>query len=84
MRMQQVVSITSQGQLTIPKEIRESFGITGAVKAVIRKQGNSIIVSPRDDFWALSGSLSSEVTASDEQLKKVRQNFSKQWGKQWK
>ncbi|MFC1790724.1 AbrB/MazE/SpoVT family DNA-binding domain-containing protein, partial [Patescibacteria group bacterium] len=35
--MPQLVSITSQGQLTIPKSMRESFGIKGATKATIKK-----------------------------------------------
>lgn len=79
--MQQVVSITSQGQLTIPKSLRKSFGIKGSVKAVVRKKGKTILVEPKNNFWSLSGSLKSKVKLTDKQLKKTREAFSQQWAK---
>ncbi len=80
--MQDIVSITSQGQLTIPVSIRKFFNIKGSTKAVIRKEGNLIIVEPKKDFWSLEGSLSSEIKLSDEELKKARESFSKIWPKE--
>jgi AbrB family looped-hinge helix DNA binding protein len=77
--MEQIVSITSQGQLTIPKAVRQAFGIQGATKAVVRKQGDVILVEPKKDMWSLSGSLKSKVTLSDQELKKARTAFAKQW-----
>lgn len=79
--MQDVVSITSQGQLTIPMSIRRSFGIKGSVKAIIRRDDNIIIVEPKKDFWSLEGSLASEVKLSDKQLQEARESFSKNWPK---
>ncbi len=79
--MQQAVSITSQGQLTIPKFIRDAFGISGAIKAVIEIQGNTIVVRPKEDFWSLEGALKSDVQLSDTELQKARQAFTKEWGK---
>lgn len=79
--MQDIVSITSQGQLTIPVAIRQSFGIQGSVKAVIRKKDNYIIVEPKKDFWSLENSLASRIVLSDEQLKEARKSFSKKWPK---
>jgi len=79
--MQQVVSITSAGQLTIPKLIRDDFGMTGSVKAVVEKRGNTIIVRPKMDFWDLAGFLESKVKLNDKELKKARLEFSKQWAK---
>lgn len=79
--MQDVVSITSQGQLTIPMSIRRSFGIKGSIKAVIRKENNLIIVEPKKDFWSLAGSLTSEVKLSDKQLQEARESFSENWPK---
>jgi len=81
MFMQSIVSITSQGQLTIPQKMRKSFGITGQTKAIIEKKGEIITVRPQKDFWSLSGSLQSDVKLSDSQLKKVRRAFSEQWSK---
>lgn len=77
--MQQVVTITQQGQLTIPKMIRDRFGIRGAVKAVLHIQDDTILVKPQGSFWSLSGSLKSGVKLTDKQLKKARESFSKSW-----
>ncbi len=79
--MEHVVSITRQGQLTIPQGIREHFGIRGSAKAIVRTKGNSIIVEPKGDFWSLSGGLKSSVHLSDADLKSARTAFTKQWAK---
>ena len=79
--MQQIVSITSQGQISLPKLMLQDLGIYGATKAVAKKVGNTIIVSPKQDFWSLAGSLASEVKLSDKQLKVARNSFSKNWAK---
>lgn len=79
--MQQIVSITSQGQLSIPKLMLQDLGIYGATKAIAQKVGNTIIVSPKQDFWSLAGSLSSEIKLSDNQLRNARNSFSKNWAK---
>ena len=76
--MRQVVSITSQGQLTIPKSMRDAFGINRSTKAVIIKQGNTMIVTPKRDFWSLKGALKSKVKLSDKQLREAREAFGKQ------
>ncbi|MEX0895560.1 MAG: AbrB/MazE/SpoVT family DNA-binding domain-containing protein [Patescibacteria group bacterium] len=82
MDMQHIVSITSQGQLTIPKKLLKAFGITSATKAVIEKQGESLVVRPKQqDFWSLGGSLKSDVTLSDAQLREARQQFFEDWTK---
>jgi AbrB family looped-hinge helix DNA binding protein len=81
MKMSQVVSITSQGQLTIPKSLRDAFGIQEAVKAVIEKQGDVIVVKPKKDFWSLKGSLATKVKLSDKELKKARSTFAQNWAK---
>ena len=77
--MPDIVSITSQGQLTIPMSIRRSFGIKGSVKAIIKREKNLIIVEPKKDFWSLEGSLTSEVKLSDKELQEARESFSKNW-----
>ncbi len=79
--MQSIVSITSQGQVTIPVKIRQAFGIKGSTKAIIKKQGNQIVIEPKKDFWSLAGSLKSSVKLSDRQLKKAREAFAKKWPK---
>lgn len=77
--MSQIVSITSQGQLTIPKSFLKDWGITSATKAIVHKKGKTIVVSPTKDFWSLGKSLKSSVKLTDTQLKEARESFSKNW-----
>lgn len=79
--MQQIVSITSQGQISLPKLMLQDLGIYGPTKAIAQKVGNTIIVSPKQDFWSLAGSLKSDIVLSDKQLRKARDIFSKNWAK---
>lgn len=79
--MDYIATITSQGQLTIPKAVRKFFGISGATKARIRVEDKRIVVEPKADFWSLSGTLKSSVSLTDAELKKARGAFSKQWAK---
>ncbi len=80
-KQSQIVSITSQGQITIPQTIRRAFGIKKAAKALISKAGDKIIVEPRQNFWSLPGALRSRVKLSDKQLEKAHQSFAKHWGR---
>lgn len=77
--MEKIVSITNQGQLTIPKKFLEDFNIRGATKALVRKLGDTLVVEPKHDFWSLSGSLRSKVSLNNKELKKAREAFAKEW-----
>lgn len=79
--MDYIVTITNQGQLTIPKAIRDFFSISGATKARIRVENKKIVVEPKADFWSLSGTLKSSISLNGAELKKARGAFSKQWAK---
>lgn len=79
--MQQVVTITRQGQLTIPQTVRKYFKMSGSTKAILRLHENVIIVEPKNDFWSLPGSLHSPVRLSDAALKKARKTFSSKWAR---
>jgi AbrB family looped-hinge helix DNA binding protein len=58
--MQQVVSITSQGQITLPATIRRLFGLDKFKKVLVRAQTNQIIVEPMTDFSKMAGILKSK------------------------
>lgn len=77
--MNHIVSITRQGQLTIPRTLRQAFGIHGATKALVKKVGSAIVVRPTADFWSLSGSLKSRKRLNSQQLKAARRAFARQW-----
>ena len=55
--MQQVVSITSQGQITLPAAIRRLFGLDKFKKVLVRAQTNQIIIEPMTDFSKMAGIL---------------------------
>ena len=57
MYMQQIVTITSQGQITIPASIRRVFLLNRYNKALVKTEGKKIIIEPVIDFLTLGGSL---------------------------
>jgi AbrB family looped-hinge helix DNA binding protein len=77
--MTKVVAITSQGQIAIPKRMRELLGISGQTQAVVEIVNNSVVITPTSDFWMLEGSLRSSTTLSDVELKSARKAFANSW-----
>ena len=57
MRMVYAVSITSQGQLSIPVKIQRELGLKRPGKAIVRVEEGKIVVEPVRDFLELGGSL---------------------------
>ena len=70
--MEKIVSITKQGQLTIPRKLLEDFNIRGATKALVQKLGDVIVVKPKRDLWSLSGSLKSKISLTDKELQTMQ------------
>lgn len=77
--MNHIASITSTGQLNIPKKILKSLSINGPVKVGVAISGRSLIVTPKVSFWDLAGSMKSEIKLTDAQLRKARESFEKNW-----
>ena len=59
--MQYQVSITSQGQVTLPVEIRREWGLSPGDKVQFTKSGSEVNVTPSRDFLSLEGSLRKKV-----------------------
>lgn len=59
--MQQIVSITSQGQITIPAALRKKLALHIYNKALIRREKNKIIVEPVPDILSLGGILEDKI-----------------------
>lgn len=55
--MQQLVSITSQGQITIPALFRRELGLDKYPKATVGIKDKQIIIEPIPDFLSLAGIL---------------------------
>mgnify|MGYP006305959345 CR=1 FL=1 len=75
----QFVSITDAGQLTVPARFREKLDIKGKTKAIIQLEGDKLIVKPKLSFKQLSGSLKTDISLTDKQLKKARASFERNW-----
>lgn len=82
MDMTHIVSITSQGQVTIPKQILRNWGIKSATKAeLVEDKSGKVFIKPKKDFWSLGGSLATGVKLTDKQLSKARHEFAELWAK---
>ncbi len=55
--MTYTVSVTSQGQISIPAKIRRDLGLDKTRQAIVSQEDGKIIVKPVRDFLDLGGSL---------------------------
>lgn len=58
--MTYTVSITSQGQISIPAKIRRELGLSKNSKAIVSVRSGEIFVRPVKDFLELRGSLKTD------------------------
>ena len=57
--MAYTVSITSQGQISIPARFRREMGLYKGGKVLLSKESGKLILEPVADFLSLRGSLKS-------------------------
>lgn len=55
--MSYIVSITSQGQISIPAKLRRKLKMDKNRKAVVNEESGKIIIEPVKDLLELAGSL---------------------------
>ncbi len=73
--MTYTVSITSQGQISIPASFRRELGLDKKKKAMVSMQGNKIIVEPAVDFLELGGSLKTNIKATPHQIREAFEQY---------
>ena len=56
--MDTAARLSSKGQLTVPKSVRDALGIAEGDKVVFRVEGNRAILARTPDFLSLAGSVS--------------------------
>ena len=55
------VSITSQGQISIPAKLRRKLGLEKPGKAIVTEKNGEIILRPVKDFLEMGGSLQNKA-----------------------
>jgi len=68
--------VTSKGQVTVPKAVRDALGIREGDRLVFRVQGNRAVLARTPDFLELAGSVpvpaSKRNVAWDEVIRRTR------------
>ncbi len=69
-----VVRVSQKGQATIPKPLREKFGIDTPGEVFIYEEGERIVVEPVPSLEELGGIHASEDRGRGEMIEKVREH----------
>jgi len=77
--MEQIVSITSQGQITIPAKMRRALKLDKHKKAVIRQDKEKLIVEPVEDILVFKGALKNKAMKG-KAIKQIIEIEEKAWG----
>jgi AbrB family looped-hinge helix DNA binding protein len=74
--MDAAARVTSKGQITVPKAVRDALGIKQGDEVVFRVEGNRAILARTPSFLTLAGSISVPAakrnTAWTEVIRKTR------------
>lgn len=74
--MDAAAKVTSKGQVTVPKAVREALRIKEGDEVVFRVEGNRAVLARTPDFLDLAGSIRVPATkrnvAWDEVLRRTR------------
>jgi antitoxin PrlF len=74
--MDAVATVTSKGQVTVPKAVRDALGVAEGDQIVFRVEGNRAILARTPDFLGLAGSVAVPAakrnTSWDEVVRRTR------------
>lgn len=74
--MDVAAKLTSKGQVTIPKAVRDALGLEEGDKVVFHVEGNRAVMARTPDFLSLAGSMAVPAAkrnvAWDEIIRKTR------------
>ena len=73
--MTYTVSITSQGQISIPVHFRQKLGLNKKSKAFVTEQKGKLIIEPVKDFLECGGSLKTKIKASPHQVREAFEKY---------
>lgn len=69
------VSITSQGQVSLPVKLLKKFNIKKPGKAVAYETKEGILFKPVKDFLELSGTFKTTKKATPQQIRNAFENY---------
>ena len=55
--MDAAAKVTSKGQVTVPKAVRDALGIKGGDELIFRVEGNRAVLARTPDFLDLAGTI---------------------------
>ena len=70
-------AITSQGQLTIPKPLRDRYALNEPKNVTLVEENNQIVIRPAPDFFSLAGSITPKKRPED--WKAIDKAVAKAW-----
>lgn len=76
--MDAAAKVTSKGQVTVPKAVRDALGIKEGDEVVFRVEGNRAVFARTPDFLDLAGTIrvpaAKRNVAWDEVIRRTRSN----------
>ena len=84
--MTYTVTVTSQGQISIPIKLREQLGFSKTKKALVSVEDGRIIVEPVKDFLELRGSIKTnkKPLSTDELHEQVAKSVAAEYSQKMK
>lgn len=70
--MDVAATMTSKGQITVPKSVRDALGLAEGDQVVFRVEGNRAVMARTPDFLALAGTIAVEVDSHTTEWDHVR------------
>jgi len=55
--MDAAAKVTTKGQVTVPKAVRDALGIEAGDEVIFRVEGNRAVLARTPDFLALAGTI---------------------------
>lgn len=69
--MSYTVSITSQGQISIPAPLRKKMGLNKFERALVTEKEGKLIIEPVKDLLELRGTLKTDISATSPQIREA-------------
>lgn len=73
--MTYTVSVTSQGQVSIPAKIRRELGLDKPTKALVSMEEGRVVIEPVKDLLELRGSLTTKMKATPSEIREAFETY---------